>query len=370
MKMSDAPDLAEINKIVQDAQSGAAAVNRRITNAYHRLSEAARLELQAGQNLDWCGFAKWSSFTVGFDLNPQLTGLRIDEIANLILQSLPPEWELIRPVVTQLLRQAVNVEDGLVVKALRAGNAVIFREMGSIFVHLLERFAERRVPGAKSDKDFAQEIVDQVMSGPPRHLRPPIDRTLLGTPDERSLVDAIVFYLRAAREPDHRAELMLAGNMLFSVYEQKRADRLITIGLCAPVRSRLIAVLNDLPGPDVPPLELLLAGREADDSANGSVPKELMRQIIGPIDGSVISVLTETALVIQVADARVRLGHPELLTPQVIPTLPEVAQVMNAQASTAAPNWIDLRYRLRFIAKYFAAFQQKPEATREPQFSA
>lgn len=356
--MTTVPDIAEVQKIVQDAESDAAAVNRRITNAYHRLSEAARAALGAGPNLDWCGFAKWSSHTVGFNLDPQLVGLRSDEIANRILEHLPPGLEVFRPRILELLGSAVDVEDGLVRKALRGGNALIFREMGSVFVSLVERLTSTDTRDAGNDDRIVGEIIDEMRAGGPRFLRDPIDQSLFVDADERALADAIRFYLRAAREPGHRAELMLAGNMLFSVYEQTRADRLITIGTCAPVRARFVDVLRRLsPLGDPAAKRILLAPR-------GTAPF-----VVGA-EEAVAALLTDQALVVEIAGERVRLGHPEALTPQIVPTLPEVAAVLDAQASHGQRTWLDLRYRLSFIARYFAAHQQKAAATAEPALPA
>lgn len=368
--MIETPSVAEIEEIVQDAQSDAGAVNRRITNAYHRLSEAARAAMGAGPNLDWCGFAKWSSHTVGFNLDPQLTGLRTDEIANRILEHLPSELELFRPRIVELLGEAVDVEDGLVRKALRAGNAMIFREMGSIFVFLVERLMSLGRATANDD-DFAKEIIAAMQAGAPKFLREPIDRSLFVDADEGSLAEAIVFYLRAAREPDHRAELMLAGNMMFSVYEQTRADRLITIGTCAPTRARIADVLRRLALlSDEGARRLLFAARGGPDPAAGSLVKELATPFVVGAEESVAALLTDTALVVEIAGERVRLGHPEVLAPQIVPTLPEVEAVLDAQAGEAPRTWLDLRYRLAFIARYFAARQQAPGATEEPQLPA
>jgi hypothetical protein len=356
--MTTVPGIAEVHEIVQDATSDAGAVNRRITNAYHRLSEAARTALGAGPNLDWCGFAKWSSHTVGFNLNPQLVGLRSDEIANRILEHLPPGLALFRPAIIELLRSAADVEDDLVRKALRGGNALIFREMGSIFVHLIERLTSAGARDAGNDDRVVEEIIAAMQAGGPRFLREPITDSLFVDADENALATAIRFYLRAAREPDHRAELMLAGNMLFSVYEQTRADRLITIGTCAPTRARFVDVLRRLSGLDERAAErILLAPR-------GAAPF-----VVGA-EEAVAALLTDQALVVEIAGERVRLGHPEALTPQIVPRLPEVAAVLDAQASPGPRTWLDLRYRLSFIARYFAAHQQKAGATAEPALPA
>jgi hypothetical protein len=269
---------------------------------------------------------------------------------------------VLRPRIIELLRSATDVEDDLVRKALRGGNALIFREMGSIFVLLVARLTSADARDAGNDDRFVEEIITAMRAGGPRFLRDPIDDSLFVDADEGALADAIRFYLRAAREPADRAELMLAGNMLFSVYEQTRADRLITIGTCAPTRARFVDVLRRLS-----PL---------DDAATAAAAKRILLAprgaapfVVGA-EEAVAALLTDQALVVEIAGERVRLGHPEALTPQIVPRLPEVAAVLDAQASHGPRTWLDVRYRLSFIARYFAAHQQKAGATAEPALPA
>ncbi len=422
--MGDIPDEVEITKIVGDGVSPAHEVNRKITLAYHHLSEAIRLRLDAGPNLDWCGFAKWSSHTVGLDLDPKLVGAEIDRLADRtvewILKVLPDEQlhsvaqpfletallvseiqepgflsrhldlghllsHLRRPgslftriaeghlppaflqdalhaAIVKLLKQEVAVDSGLVTDALRLGNQAIFREMGFVFTRLVNRLPERTLPTAESDGKLAEDIVTDMANTPGRFIPDRLNRALLIDADRKLLVKGIEFYLRAEREKENRDELMLAGNVSFSMYEQARADRLIAIGISAPVRARLIPVVNALSEAPVPPDEVLLAGPKQD------------RVVIRGVVHAVTEKLTDLGLVVVIAGNRVSLGHPDQLPrPQVTPTLSGVKQVMKEvedRARGRERNWTDLDYRLGFIGKYFAAFQQNPDAIKEPDAAA
>jgi hypothetical protein len=287
MKMTDPsnsadppPNLTEIKNIVKDATSSAAVMNKSITSAYHRLSLAAHKVLNAESNLDWCGFAKWASHTVGRDLDPELIGVRTEGLADAVdlvlravdsilddrlpwvLQSLLkfPRQELhdaIRPAVEELVRNDVNVEDRLAAKALRASNALIFGEIGSVFARLLERLGDPGTTSPQSEETvnkIANEIVPDPLDTPVPFFEAPIDVTMLEESLRGFLVWAVDFYLRAAQEADQvrKGELMLAGSMMFTQYEQQRVDHLITIATCVPIRSKLIDLLNDhLRGPEV-----------------------------------------------------------------------------------------------------------------------
>jgi hypothetical protein len=425
MKMTDLsnsadgpPNLTEIEDIVKVADP--AEMNRKITNAYYRLSLAAQTALNAGPNLDWCGFAKLASRTVGRDLDPNETGSRTVGTADATVQAvnsildhpvlrglllLHPQLEqeidaAIHDAVEDLVRNDVNVEDRLAAKALRASNALIFGEIGSVFVRLLERLGE---PGAtlpqseESINKIAKDIVHEGVHTPQIFLDAPIDTTMFEAPQGEFLVPAVVFYLRAAQEADQvrKGELMLAGSIMFTQHEQQRADRLITIGTCVPIRAKLINFLNSrLPGPEVPRLELLLAKRGSiNDVPSHFIPTilklpklhflglenfareektKLMTHIISLTEEELISALTKHVLFLEIAQQRVYLGLPERLphdppVPLIVPKLPEVKAVMALLSSAAEPNWIDLQYRLEFIGKYFAAFQLDPQTQQNPE---
>jgi hypothetical protein len=268
--MTDRLGQADIDAIVGDDTCAPDGMNNKITHAYHKLSQAVREELSAGPNLDWCGFAKWSSHTVGLDLNPADVGLRTQALSDLIAGALP-SWSIGKQLIVELLRQLIDVEDHLVVRTLRLGNTTIFYEMGSVFLRLLDRLPERRAPKAQSDHDFAVEVVDQALAHGGKSVPPGLSLDLLmpppsdpptppGPPTTDPLVSGIESYLRAAREPAARAELMLAGNMLFSEFEQARADRLIMIGICAPLRSKLIRAINSVLPNSIDLEQGLLAG--------------------------------------------------------------------------------------------------------------
>jgi hypothetical protein len=265
---------------------------------------------------------------------------------------------------------------------------------------LLERLGDPGTTSPQSEETvnkIANEIVPDPLDTPVPFFEAPIDVTMLEESLRGFLVWAVDFYLRAAQEADQvrKGELMLAGSMMFTQYEQQRVDHLITIGTCVPIRSKLIDFLNrHLGGPEVPRPELLLAkrGTNGKGGANGSISDkdvvpiilklnllgqgtatekiELMAHIISIIEEGLISALTQHILFLEIADQRVRLGLPEQLphptVPLIVPTLPDVTAVMDLSSSPAKPNWIDLHYRLEFIGKYFAAYQLDPQTQKNP----
>jgi hypothetical protein len=396
------PDLAEINNIVQDNTSPAEEMNKKITNAYHQLSLAAQKALNADNNLDWCGFAKWASHRVGQDLDHTQPSPRAVVIADDVVRSVDPVLtalnqlipaqnlhDAIHDAVEELVRNDVSAENGLAAKALRGGNAHIFNVIGSIFVRLLERLGQPDATLPQSEDgihEIANEIVPQRLDTPDIFFEPPIDSTMLEDAQRGDLMWAVHFYLRAAQEADQdrKGEFMLAGSMMFTQYEQKRVDHLITIATCAPIRSKLIDLLNHhLRGSDVSRQELLLAKRgtsirigdllpivlrlrifgQATNGSNGEKTK-LIQHIVSSIEEELITTLTQRVFFLQIADRRVDLGLPEQLphppVRPIVPTLPDVKVVMDFFSEIHKRTWIGLGYRLEFIAKYFAAFQRDP----------
>lgn len=366
-------DPADLEVAIGDLDDDPVIVNHRITGAYHRLSEQMRAALDTDVDLDWCGFAKWSSHTVGLEINPQTagtvgrTGAAVDALTAVLVDDelaarIPALQAGTRRLVLALLTALAAAEDGLARRALRAGNITIFAEMGTAYVSLLDRL--RGGPeAAGTDEEFAARVADGIVRTPEAELPAPLTRDHLVAVEPSPLVRGLLFYLRAAREPQRRSELILAGNVMFSLFEQARADRLIAIGLCTPSRARLIPVFDALPGlPDIDPRAGLLAGSRHPNP------------IIRAIDELVVGVLTDESLFVEYGIGeprlRVRLGHPEQLPPPPFrPTLPDVVAVLAEQVDHAAGvphNWLDLRYRMNVITGYFAALQQKPETRLAP----
>lgn len=351
--------LKEIAEEIRDLNKDPADVNKKITAAYHEISGEIRQGLGAPTELDWCGFAKWSSNTVGQDLDPSQMGSRIGTIVNdLITAGVPTLVAGIAAVALHDLRD----HDETTKAALRAGNAVIFLEMSLVFTKLLENFAE---PTRLNDpEEFARSVVDQVQGLVHGPFGAGITSEHLIAPVRSVLERGILFYLQAERDPVHQRELILAGNVSFSLYEQERADRLITIGLCAPMRALVVdifpEILNTIAG--IHPPDGWVLGPRAD-----------YPEPFGTLDRFAAEFLTERALVVKIADDVVRLGKPDAVDPAVHPTLddipltlPEVRELLDPLTTSGNIDWTVFSYRMGFIRKYLTVYQGREDAQREP----
>jgi hypothetical protein len=351
--------LKEIAEEIRDLNNDPADVNKKITAAYHEISEEVRQELGAPTELDWCGFAKWSSNTVGQDLDPSQMGSRIGTIVNdLIAAGVPAPLAGIAAVALHDLRD--HDETGKA--ALRAGNAVIFLEMSLVFTKLLENFAE---PTRRNDPEaFAKSVFDQVndlVHGP---FGAGITSEHLIEPDRSVLERGILFYLQVERDPAHQRELILAGNVAFSLYEQERADRLITIGLCAPMRALVVDIF--------PEILNTIAGIHPPDGWVLS-PRADYPEPFGTLDRFAAEFLTERALVVKIAHDVVRLGKPDAVDPAVDPmlddiplTLPEVRELLDPLTTAGHIDWTFFDYRMGFIRKYLTVYQGREDAQQKP----
>src|SRR4051812_20123487 len=101
-------DIASIAEDIRNPNSDPVVVNKRITAAYHDLSTRIQAALGAQGQLDWCGFAKWSSKTVGQDLDPSQMGSRIETITNDLLNR--GVWPGIADVVARALRELRDLD--------------------------------------------------------------------------------------------------------------------------------------------------------------------------------------------------------------------------------------------------------------------
>lgn len=377
--MTDPLDLAELQEIVSIPDASAA--NARITMAYHRLSEDMRAALGTNVDLDWCGFAKWSSHTVGIEINRQATGTKIrvgrggpsrlnivaSELTEIVLPKLLEDIPAIRDwahgEIKAKLEQLAVVDDDLARRALRTGNVTIFNEMGRAYVALLARLAGTDTAG--TDAQFAARVATDVVTDHGRALPAPLTRAHLEDAPATFLEQALLYYLRAAREPALRSEFVLAGNVAFSRFEQNRADRLIAIGLCAPARSLLISAVNAAltPPGKIPVLDQQTAMLEGAQHSN---------PVVRTIDHAVVRWLTAEVMFVELGPSpapfepgrRVRLGLPALIPVSAVPiTQPDVQALfdtLNKEAQGVATDWLQLPYRMSVIMRYFAAFQLDP----------
>lgn len=211
--------------------------NRRITLAYSDLS--CRLaDMLAGdgpRQANWCTFATWSSKTIGTWIEKQVA-------AEAVSGSwwLPRAWAAGRDRLTRWL---VTRDNGATYRSLVAGNRYVFLEIGLAVTSFLETFGSLAPPEGR-EKQWADywhhvqgllsELADLDPSWMLTESPPPADLRL----GLRKYFEAML-----CRDPDERAQLVLAGNLLMGAYEQRRVDGYVAVSLAlftGPAMRKLI----------------------------------------------------------------------------------------------------------------------------------
>lgn len=221
--------------------------NRRITVAYSDISERLAALIAGGYggtwHANWCTYATWSSKTIG-------TWIEDDPRA-------PPETSKARAQrhARRFLRRVghliVGREDGASYRCLAAGNRFVFMEVGLVVATFLEMFDDlERQPGQPPDEDAwsaywarmrltLRELSQLDPSWMLTEAPEPVDLRL----GMRQYYEALF-----TDDPNERAELVLAGNLLIGAYEQRRVDGYIRSALALFTKRAIRALVRHRDG--------------------------------------------------------------------------------------------------------------------------
>jgi hypothetical protein len=193
--------------------------NRWITYAYWKISQ--RLKEHIGDNASWCTFSTWSSRTIG-------ESIRLDKATRRIEELIYDEQSSIslrdHPELLRLQYRVTTRDDGKAQIALAIGNRVIFHEIGTAVVQLIDWIKEHGTNNLAGWKAYRKENVKPYEV----NLLFPLPKSR-----ERQLWKGLDCYYKAAgaQSADEQAELVLQGNIRLGAYEQRRADRLLKVAL-------------------------------------------------------------------------------------------------------------------------------------------
>lgn len=391
--------------------------NLLITRGYHLLSRRLG-DLLGTADANWCTYATWASKTAGFFIREE----EVDAELRRWLQRKARLRKRLR-AVHRALRDAhpeaglyddgdelgpVLEVSGEVGRWIRAGNRVVFEELGGLFAAWLEEYAPP--DGAVDDARLAD--AGRLEAFLDRHLRPGQARPdrverrgdeLVSTPEggQDLLRQAIRCYHRALRadDPKVRSELILLGNALGGLHEQTRLQTYIAGSLGAPVEEVLYSRRNDAlvqrlgqaalgPVQEVFHRRFAPLGEEVARRVREFSTLHLMRMPIpgevlelgedlpaprgGPLfppalevlqDGELVEVLTRYG----VYPEAVPPGHPWLrLRARVTARLVRLGLHPPVVAGSAAEDWADLDQRMRYIFCYFRSRQASPDLFGPP----
>lgn len=207
--------------------------NRRITIAYYDLAErlcALLCRKDGRRDANWCTFATWSSMTIGTWIEDEVAQEQRHRHGHRLRLRLP---RLVPNGLVAIGRPLVQRKDGTCYRCLAAGNRFVFLEIGLAVALFLESFAniDRRSSGRDDDNwtEYWDEVHHMLLEL--AHLDPSWLLTDAPEPEELRLGLRQYYEALFVTDPDERAELILAGNILIAAYEQRRVDGYVTASL-------------------------------------------------------------------------------------------------------------------------------------------
>jgi hypothetical protein len=320
-----------------------------IAHEYNRISQALASRMLGREDLNWCGFAQWSSKAVGSSLRLGSHSGFLRKLGR--LNHVPMIAEpLFRRIMLTLLGGSYSV-------GLSTANRSIFVEMASFHTHLL------------ADPDHPT-IVQVTVPDPAGSLLKD-----LGEPGLDLLRTARGLLNRVGTAPGPlRSELMLGASIALSAYEQDRVQPSLEFVFYRPVRW-LLQVTWRLPW-------YYLTGTSRCREWIYRRPHQQQPRIMRAIEDRWVRMYSRTLWIKTAVDTVMlsqpltvpRGGNAALLRPAGTFQTPEVADLVarygppDPGALEGVANWLDYGERMRFIVAYFMAYQQVPRMFDQPRY--
>ncbi len=342
--------------------------NHLITLTYHEMGLALE-GLLGDSDVTWPHFAKWTSFTVGFDLRvadpPLVPGAaptgpqralhaarRAPRSVGRAVAKVPLPPALRTELVKLYLHTLKGVGGRLFGRSVSLANRGVFFEVGGALADFIETFDGFDPAAPPSAADLAG-LLDRAAARP----EPPGERWARA--DVALLQQGLSAYFDALSMPagNARAERILLGTIALTEYEQHRLQSWLRLSLLSPHRMGLdwvrrflawgICLRPDDAGPPNP-IEELVARAVTQLFVGVRVPGEVVRAS---------------------RDLRTPRGADGFFAPPLAaiqdPALTVALQRYDPQASTRSDgsdtrvaNWLDLCARMRFIGTWFRSRQR------------
>lgn len=343
--MLEAPGLSTEEIAVIHGLTDDSTRNNEITLGYHQL--AKRLgEFCQTDAVTWPAWATWTSKTIG-------VGIRWHEVRDLARLGVERQrdqafdaWARARApryVAMGAMMRTLTTFTRLAERRLADGNRDVFYEIAMATTELMDAF-EAEPPDDRAIADHCAQVVS----------RAPAD-SLDPAPIEL-LREGLTAFARArsSADPSHRRELVLAGNICFAAYEQRRLQSVVAGALRGPIAHVLGFVRLGATG------------------------------IVDAVDRLAVGLVTRHLLVVVTGDEVVRLGRP-LTGPfgrpptfdlwNAEPATPELRSAIARWAprtpkEAAATRWTEYEQRVRFTTALFASRHTHGGLHRTPMTTA
>lgn len=344
------PTDEEICEIARDKGIPLFAEAYQIAQQYNRICEALSANQLAGDDLNWCGFAQWSSRAVAFELQLDTqSGSRKLSRRYYIPMVLQPLFRL-------AMMTFLGGSYGL---GLSIANRSIFVEMASFHTNVLSGAAVPMIlQVSPADFDTKPLLEDLGEEG----------RGLLRTAHK------LLSNARSATG-ELRGELILGANIALSAYEQNRVQPALELVFYRPVRF-ILRVSWRMP-------YYFIRGRTRDRFKIYEAPHENQPQPVRSIEAWWVRMYSRN-LSLKTAIDTISLGRP-IVSPHGYSTpllrnastfMSEDVAALVRQYGPADPanlkgvsNWLGYKERMSFIVAYFMVYQKIEQMFHLPQLA-
>jgi len=317
-----------------------------IAHLYNRISQALAAQL-GKEDLSWCGFAKWSSLAIGFEL-------RLNEHSP-FFKKLTRQYHLPIMLGSPFRRLMLVLMGGSYSVGLSTANRSIFVEMGSFHTQIL----------SETDPITIWQVEP---ADPKRFLLADLGN------DGRDLLRTARDLLRQARPAagPARSELMLGASIALSAYEQKRVQPALEYVFYRAPRWGLQVFWR---------MPYYYLTRTTDKRQDFYLkPHSEQTRWMQRIEDRWVRMYSKS-LWLKTAVSEIMLSEPlitppggnrSLLRPAATFTSQRVAELVEQYGPpdttklTGVGNWLDYGERMRFIVTYFMLYQQIQEMFKEP----
>jgi hypothetical protein len=330
----------EIIDIASDTSRSFSEEAKVIARKYHDLCIALAEPVRVGgDDLNWAGFAQWSSKAIG---------------ANLELDKTSPFWTRVVntfriPTIFGVPVRAIGrtLLGGSYGRGLSLANRSIFLEIATLYTNLLDEFPDDTVWRSIA-------FSEHKLSGPA---------------NDELLLTAARMLQRAKDDEARRSELVLGASIALSAYEQARAQPSLEFVFYRPVRW-LLRISWKMPYCLVTraPLRRYAIYTECHESQNPVVRRleswwvRLYSRVLA-LDTPLGPICLATELVPPAA-FRPALENPSI--PAVKELVERFRPLSDPARNRGVTNWLDYGERMRFIVSYFMMYQNVPEMFDPP----
>jgi hypothetical protein len=343
------PTDQEICDIARNEDIPLSAEAYKIAQQYHRISQALSVKL-GHENLNWPGFAQWSSSAVG-------SSLRLGNHSG-FLRQLGRHYHI--PMAAEPLFRLCMLAflGGSYGTGLSVANRSIFVEMASFHTYFLS--------GPK-DRDILQVH-------PPDIGGRPLLQDLGQTGLDRLRTAHHLLSKAASASGQARSELMLGANIALSSYEQARVQPALELVFYRPVRWALQVSWRTPYGylTRHPIDRFCFYSRPHDEQAPAMqwVEDRWVRMYSGTLwlKTAIDTVALGRPLACPQGHRTTLLHTPEAFEDEEVRELVREFGPADLADLQGVSNWLDYKERMRFITAYFMIYQQITQMFEKPRF--